>query len=100
MFQSLVVRLSQEPVAQRTIASETMITRLTLALDQDLVRALERLAKAEKVSVSDFVARELKLAIRRSRSFSQARKRALRRLRQGIDLRWTPAPSRDELHRR
>jgi rRNA-processing protein FCF1 len=77
-----------------------MITRITLALDQDLVRALKRLAKAESVSVSEFVGRELKATIRRRRSFRQARTRALSRLRNGIDLRWTPAPSRDELHRR
>jgi hypothetical protein len=33
----------------------------------------------------------------RRRSFRQARTRALTRLREGIDLRWTPAPSRNEL---
>jgi hypothetical protein len=77
-----------------------MFTRITLALDRDLVRALKRFATADHVSVSEFVGRELKVAIRRRRSFSQARMRALTRLREGIDLRWTPAPSRDELHRR
>jgi hypothetical protein len=34
------------------------------------------------------------------RRFVQARRRALKRLRNGFDLQWTPAPSRDELHRR
>jgi predicted transcriptional regulator len=77
-----------------------MITRITVALDRDLVRSLERLAKAENLSVSEFVGRELKVAVRRKRSFRQARTRALTRLREGIDLCWTPAPSRDELHRR
>jgi hypothetical protein len=42
----------------------------------------------------------LKVAVQRKRSFRQARTRALTRLREGIDLCWTPAPSRDELHRR
>ena len=32
--------------------------------------------------------------------FVQARRRALERLRAGIDLRWAPPASRDELHRR
>jgi len=46
-----------------------MMTRITLALDRDLVRALERLAQAENVSVSELVASELKVAVRRDRSF-------------------------------
>jgi hypothetical protein len=32
------------------------------------------------------------------RQFVRARRRALRRLRDGLDLQWTPAASRDELH--
>ena len=36
----------------------------------------------------------------RHRQFVQARRRALRRLRDGLDLQWAPAASRDELHRR
>jgi hypothetical protein len=76
-----------------------MITRITLALNRDLVRALKRLAKGENLSVSEFVGRELNFGVPRGRSFRQARTRALKRLRDGLDLRWTPAPSRDELHR-
>jgi hypothetical protein len=33
------------------------------------------------------------------RSFVRARRRALTRLRRGIDLRWSPTGSRDDLHR-
>lgn len=36
----------------------------------------------------------------RRRHFEQARRRALNRLRNGLDLQWAPAASRDELHRR
>ena len=36
----------------------------------------------------------------RRRYFVQARRRALKRLRNGLDLQWAPAASRDELHRR
>jgi hypothetical protein len=32
--------------------------------------------------------------------FVRARRRALRRLRDGLDLQWAPAASRDELHGR
>ena len=34
------------------------------------------------------------------KKFEQARRRAINRLRKGLDLQWTPAPSRDELHHR
>lgn len=34
------------------------------------------------------------------KKFEQARRRAVNRLRTGLDLQWTPAPSRDELHDR
>jgi len=34
------------------------------------------------------------------RHFVRARRRALKRLRDGLDLQWAPAASRDELHRR
>ena len=36
----------------------------------------------------------------REAPFEKARRRALSRLRRGLDLLWTPAASRDELHRR
>lgn len=34
------------------------------------------------------------------KKFEQARRRAVKRLRTGLDLQWTPGPSRDELHDR
>ena len=34
------------------------------------------------------------------KQFEQARRRAVNRLCTGLDLQWTPAPSRDELHDR
>lgn len=36
----------------------------------------------------------------RRRQFVQARRRALKRLRVGLNLQWEPVASRDELHRR
>ena len=36
----------------------------------------------------------------RRRRFVQARRRALKRLRAGLNLQWEPVSSRDELHRR
>jgi len=39
-------------------------------------------------------------AARRNRSFEEARRSAVVRLAKGLDLRWTPARLRDELHER
>ena len=44
--------------------------------------------------------RKAKTAVQESKSFRMARRRALRRLRKGLDLKWMPAVTRDELHRR
>jgi hypothetical protein len=48
------------------------------------------------------VVREARLEelARKRRAYHSARRRALARLREGMDLRWTPPKSRDELHRR
>ena len=36
----------------------------------------------------------------RRQQFEEARRRALKRLRAGLNLQWVPVASRDELHRR
>jgi hypothetical protein len=38
--------------------------------------------------------------VRERKAFDKARRRALRRLREGLDLHWTPERSRDPLHER
>ena len=42
----------------------------------------------------------LEAIVRQRKAFDKARRRALARLRQGLDLQWTPPKSRDELHER
>jgi hypothetical protein len=42
--------------------------------------------------------RKGKTVVQEGRSFRIARRRALRRLRKGLDLKWIPANSREELH--
>jgi hypothetical protein len=44
--------------------------------------------------------RKARTIVQLGRSFRMARRRALKRLRKGLDLRWMPAATRDELHRR
>jgi hypothetical protein len=75
-------------------------TNITLSLDEDLLREARILAAEEGRSVSALLAERLEAMIRERKAFEHARRRALARLREGMDLRWTPPQSRQELHER
>lgn len=77
-----------------------MKANITLKLDANLLREARVIAAEEGRSVSGLLAERLEALVRERKSFDRARKRALTRLRAGLDLRWTPARSRDELHER
>ena len=77
-----------------------MKTNITLKLDADLIRDALVIAAEEGRSVSALLAERLEALIREKKAFERARRRALSRLRAGLDLRWTPPPSRDDLHER
>jgi len=77
-----------------------MKRNVTLKLDADLVREARVLAAEEGRSISALLADRLEAAVRERKAFARARRRALARLREGLNLRWTPARSRDELHER
>ena len=77
-----------------------MKTNVTLKLDADLLRETRVIAAEEGRSVSALVTERLELLIREHKAFQRARKRALARLRKGLDLHWTPPEARDELHER
>ena len=77
-----------------------MKTNVTLKLDADLLREAKVLAAEEGSSLSAMLATHLEEIVRQRRGFARARRRALARLREGFDLRWTPPRSRDELHER
>jgi len=77
-----------------------MKTNVTLKLDADLLREARVLAAEEGRSVSALLTDRLEALVRERKAFDRARRRALARLRDGFDLRWTPSPSRDELHER
>jgi predicted XRE-type DNA-binding protein len=83
------------------------LMNLLTALDQDIeigIRQKPRSRKSARISV--VVARDLQMALkpkgttRQRRSFTSARRRAVARLRKGLDLQWTPPASRDALHNR
>jgi hypothetical protein len=77
-----------------------MKTNVTLKLDSTLLREVRILAAEEGTSISALLATRLEQIVKERRAYDRARKRALARLREGLDLHWTPPNSRDELHER
>ena len=77
-----------------------MKTNITLKLDADLLRQVRVLAAEEDTSISALLAARLEQIVRDRKTYARARKRALARLREGMNLQWTPPSSRDELHER
>jgi hypothetical protein len=77
-----------------------MKTNITLKLDSVLLREAKILAAEEGTSLSAMVAAQLEQIVRQRKTYERARRRALARLREGMDLNWTPPRSRDELHER
>jgi hypothetical protein len=77
-----------------------MKSNITLKLDTALLREVRILAAEEGTSISALLAARLEQIVRERKTYDRARKRALARLREGLDLQWTPPRSRDELHER
>lgn len=77
-----------------------MKSNITLKLDTDLLREIRILAAEQGTSISAMLAARLEQLVRDRKSYERARKRAVARLRKGLDIKWTPPRSRDELHER
>jgi hypothetical protein len=77
-----------------------MKATLTLTLDTDLLREVRSVAAHEGRSISALLIDHLQAIVRERKAFDKARHRALRRLRVGLDLQWTPQRFRDPLHER
>ncbi|MBV9573004.1 MAG: hypothetical protein JOY93_03040 [Acidobacteriales bacterium] len=77
-----------------------MKTNITLKLDAALIREARILAAQKNTSISALLAGQLQEIVRKRKSFERARRRALGRLRSGLNIHWTPPASRDELHER
>jgi len=75
-------------------------TNLTLTVATDLLREVEAFAARRGVSVSRLIADQLEELVRRDREYEHARRRAVPRLDDGLDLDWAPAGSREDLHER
>jgi hypothetical protein len=77
-----------------------MKSNITLKLDAELLRRARMLAAEEGTSISALLAARLEQIVGERKAYHRAHTRALARLREGMDLRWTPARSRDELQER
>jgi hypothetical protein len=73
---------------------------IKLTVDADLLHEIQALAAKDGTSVGALVTASLKQIVCERRTYESARKRALDRLRQGFDLQWKPARSRNQLHER
>jgi hypothetical protein len=77
-----------------------MKANITLKLDADVLREARILAAEAGLSVSALLAAKLDEIVRQRKGYDRARKRAVARLRKGLNLGWTRPGSRDELHER
>jgi hypothetical protein len=78
--------------------AEILKEALTLPLKERAALAKSLVASLAPHAGAD--AADLRASSNVGNLYSQARDRALARLREGIDLQWTPTRSRDDLHRR
>lgn len=75
-----------------------MKSSITLKVDSHLLREAKVLAAEEGRSVSALLAERLEAALRERKAFDRARRRALARLRTGLNLQWSPSASREGIH--
>ena len=83
-----------------TYLRAAMKTNITLKLDSELLREVRIIAAQEGSSISGLLAAKLEEIVGERKGYAQARRRALARLRKGVDLGWKRPASRDELHER
>lgn len=77
-----------------------MKTNIALMLDAALLRKIRAVAAERGLSISELLAPHFEQIVQEHKSYQRARQRALTRLRNGVDLHWTPPRFRSELHER
>jgi hypothetical protein len=65
-------------------------TNITLSVDSSVLREAKILAAEEGTSISAMLAVRLEQMVRERKTYNRARKRAVARLRKGMNLHWTP----------
>ena len=77
-----------------------MKQRVTIAIDQELLKRVRALAARRGTSISGLLAAELEKLVNNEEEYEQARVRALARLASGFHLGAGKMPSREQLHDR
>ncbi len=77
-----------------------MQRKITLTLDEDLLRKARALAARRNCSVSALLSEELSRLVGEDEAYETAKRAALQRLERGTSLGGGPLPSRAELHDR
>ncbi len=67
---------------------------------EQIIREAKILAAQRGTSVSRLLAEQLEELVRREKAYETARKRAINRLDNGLDLGWSPTEDRRELYER
>lgn len=75
-----------------------MTTKVTLRIEADLLREARILAAEEGRSISALLTDLLADLVPDRNAFHRARRRALARLRHGLDLQWRPSSDRHSVH--
>ena len=98
-FAALLEEALALPAKDRRALAEALLVSLDGHAEDDTAAWKAEIKKRVKELDEGTVATIRWSEVRR-RLFDRARRRALRRLRDGLDLQWMPAASRDDLHRR
>jgi hypothetical protein len=77
-----------------------MKRNVTLKVDAEILREARILAAEQDSSMSQLLTDKLEELVGERKRYDRARKRALARLRVGMDLGWKRPGKRDELHER
>jgi hypothetical protein len=70
-----------------------MMSKITLKLDASLVRDLRATAAEQNTSIGAMLSARLEQVLHERKTYKDARVRALKRLQQGLDLRWYRPPA-------
>jgi hypothetical protein len=75
-------------------------TNITIKIESDLAQEARVLAAKRGTSLSRLVAEQLMVIVREDQIYAAAKRKALRRLARGYDLKWEKPASREHLHDR
>lgn len=92
--------MAQPALSRNRVSQLDDEVKITVSLDSELVREIRALAAAEKKSISFLLISHLRQIVDERKGYDRARQRAVTRLRDGLDLKWTPPASRGELQER